>query len=157
MPKLVFYLIFTFAFKRIKARKHSTVQIAEPQEQEEQTMKAFITIVGLNSYYGTAPFHEDQKLTLIKEPENRYDTAMIKKPFAQNCPVLAWSDCQQHIYRERRMYERRPSLRQNRRPSQCPRLLHSCQCAGVPRKNAYEILRGIRFFGAMKAILYHGL
>ena len=131
MPKLVFYLIFTFAFKRIKARKHSTVQIAEPQEQEEQTMKAFITIVGLNSYYGIAPFHEDQKLTLIKEPENRY--------------------------RERRMYERRPSLRQNRRPSQCPRLLHSCQCAGVPRENAYGILRGIRFFGAMKAILYHGL
>ena len=51
-------------------------------------MKAFITIVGLNSYYGAAPFHEDQKLTLIKEPENRYD----KKPFAQNCPVWDWSD-----------------------------------------------------------------
>ena len=41
-------------------------------------MKAFITIVGLNSYYGTAPFHEDQKLTLIKEPENRYDKEAIR-------------------------------------------------------------------------------
>ena len=41
-------------------------------------MKAFITIVGLNSYYGTAPFHEDQKLTLIKESENRYDKEAIR-------------------------------------------------------------------------------
>lgn len=41
-------------------------------------MKAFITIVGLNSYYGTAPFHEGQKLTLVKEPENRHDKEAIR-------------------------------------------------------------------------------
>ena len=48
------------------------------KKQEERTMKVFVTITGLNHYYGTSPFHEGQKLTLVKEPENRHDTEAIR-------------------------------------------------------------------------------
>lgn len=100
-------------------------------------MKAFITIVGLNSYYGTAPFHEGQKLTLVKEPENRHDKEAIRVelPGLGLVGYVANS-----TYCERRMHECRSSLRQNRRSRQRPRLLHSCQRAGVPRENASGIL-----------------
>ena len=41
-------------------------------------MKCYVTITGLNHYYGTAPFQVGQKLQLIKEPTNAYDREAIR-------------------------------------------------------------------------------
>ena len=39
---------------------------------------AFITITGINSYYGKAPFKIDRVLRIVKEPDNRHDAEAIR-------------------------------------------------------------------------------
>ena len=41
-------------------------------------MKAFITVTGLKFRYGSKPFEVGQKLQLVKEPDNEYDSEAIK-------------------------------------------------------------------------------
>lgn len=41
-------------------------------------MKYYVTLTGLNHYYGAAPFRVGQKLQLIKEPTNPYDREAIR-------------------------------------------------------------------------------
>lgn len=41
-------------------------------------MKAFITITGLKSHFGSKPFEVGQKVKLVKEPDNEYDSEAIK-------------------------------------------------------------------------------
>lgn len=41
-------------------------------------MKAFITITGLKFYFGSKPFAVRQKVKLVKEPDNEYDSEAIK-------------------------------------------------------------------------------
>ena len=41
-------------------------------------MKAFITITGLKFHFGTKPFEVGQKVKLVKEPDNEYDSEAIK-------------------------------------------------------------------------------
>ena len=37
-------------------------------------MKAFITITGLKFHFGSKPFEVGQKVKLVKEPDNEYDS-----------------------------------------------------------------------------------
>ncbi len=41
-------------------------------------MKAFITITGLKFHFGSKPFEVGQKVKLVKEPDNEYDSEAIK-------------------------------------------------------------------------------
>ena len=41
-------------------------------------MKAFITITGLKFHSGSKPFEVGQKVKLVKEPDNEYDSEAIK-------------------------------------------------------------------------------
>ena len=41
-------------------------------------MKYYVTLTGLNYRFGSAPFHEGQKVKLVKEPENDYDREAIR-------------------------------------------------------------------------------
>ena len=41
-------------------------------------MKAFITITGLKFHFGSKPFAVGQKVKLVKEPDNEYDSEAIK-------------------------------------------------------------------------------
>ena len=40
--------------------------------------KAFITITGLKFHFGSKPFEVGQKVKLVKEPDNEYDSEAIK-------------------------------------------------------------------------------
>ena len=40
-------------------------------------MKAFITITGLKFYFGSKPFAVGQKVKLVKEPDNEYDSCLL--------------------------------------------------------------------------------
>lgn len=37
-------------------------------------MKYYVTLTGLNYRFGTQPFTVDQKVKLVKEPENDFDS-----------------------------------------------------------------------------------
>jgi len=39
---------------------------------------AFITITGINGYYGKTPFKIDRVLRIVKEPDNRHDAEAIR-------------------------------------------------------------------------------
>ncbi|MBQ2945058.1 MAG: HIRAN domain-containing protein [Clostridia bacterium] len=39
---------------------------------------AFITITGINGYYGKNPFKIDRVLRIVKEPDNRHDAEAIR-------------------------------------------------------------------------------
>ena len=41
-------------------------------------MKAFITITGLKFHFGSKPFEVGQKVKLVKEPDNEYDSEAVK-------------------------------------------------------------------------------
>ena len=41
-------------------------------------MKAFITITGLKFHFGSKPLAVGQKVKLVKEPDNEYDSEAIK-------------------------------------------------------------------------------
>ncbi len=41
-------------------------------------MKKFITITGINHYYGQEAFKKGMKVTLVKEPDNEYDKEAIR-------------------------------------------------------------------------------
>ena len=41
-------------------------------------MKAFITITRLKFHFGSKPFEVGQKVKLVKEPDNEYDSEAIK-------------------------------------------------------------------------------
>ena len=41
-------------------------------------MKYYITLTGLNHYFGIAPFTVGQKVRLVKEPENPFDHEAIR-------------------------------------------------------------------------------
>lgn len=41
-------------------------------------MKAFIMITGLKFHFGSKPFAVGQKVKLVKEPDNEYDSEAIK-------------------------------------------------------------------------------
>ena len=41
-------------------------------------MKAFITITGLKFHFGSKPFEVGQKVKLVKEPDNEYDSEAIQ-------------------------------------------------------------------------------
>ena len=41
-------------------------------------MKYYITLTGLNHYFGIAPFAVGQKVRLVKEPENLFDHEAIR-------------------------------------------------------------------------------
>ena len=41
-------------------------------------MKAFITITGLKFHFDSKPFAVGQKVKLVKEPDNEYDSEAIK-------------------------------------------------------------------------------
>uniref|UniRef100_UPI003FEEFA54 HIRAN domain-containing protein n=1 Tax=Gemmiger formicilis TaxID=745368 RepID=UPI003FEEFA54 len=41
-------------------------------------MKAFITIARLKFHFGSKPFEVGQKVKLVKEPDNEYDSEAIK-------------------------------------------------------------------------------
>ena len=41
-------------------------------------MKAFITSTGLKFHVGSNPFEVGQKVKLVKEPDNEYDSEAIK-------------------------------------------------------------------------------
>ena len=41
-------------------------------------MKAFITITGLKFHIGSKPFEVGQKIKLVKDPDNEYDSEAIK-------------------------------------------------------------------------------
>ena len=40
-------------------------------------MKAFITITGLKFHFGSKPFAVGQKVKLVKEPDNEYDSEAL--------------------------------------------------------------------------------
>ena len=41
-------------------------------------MKTFITITGLKFHFGSKPFEVGQKVKLVKEPDNEYDSEAIQ-------------------------------------------------------------------------------
>ncbi len=64
-------------------------------------MKAFITITGLKFYFGSKPFAVGQKVKLVKEPDNEYDSEAIKAElpglgcagYVANSPRTVLGDC----------------------------------------------------------------
>ena len=64
-------------------------------------MKAFITITGLKFYFGSKPFAVGQKVKLVKEPDNEYDSEEIKAElpglgcagYVANSPHTVLGDC----------------------------------------------------------------
>ena len=64
-------------------------------------MKAFITITGLKFYFGSKPFAVGQKVKLVKEPDNEYDSEAIKAElpglgcagYVANSPHTVLGDC----------------------------------------------------------------
>lgn len=53
-------------------------------------MKAFITITGLKFYFGSKPFAVGQKVKLVKEPDNEYDSEAIKQSFRGLAARVMW-------------------------------------------------------------------
>ncbi|RYM05795.1 hypothetical protein EWH99_05120 [Sporolactobacillus sp. THM7-7] len=51
----------------------------------------FVTITGLNHYYGTKPFKIGQIIRLVKEPDNEYDSEAIRAelPFIDKIGYVA--------------------------------------------------------------------
>lgn len=41
-------------------------------------MKRYVTITGINHYFGNAPFKKGKEITLVKEPHNEYDHEAIR-------------------------------------------------------------------------------
>ena len=64
-------------------------------------MKAFITITGLKFHFGSKPFEVGQKVKLVKEPNNEYDSEAIKAElpglgctgYVANSPHTVLGDC----------------------------------------------------------------
>ena len=64
-------------------------------------MKAFITITGLKFHFGSKPFAAGQKVKLVKEPDNEYDSEAIKAElpglgcagYVANSPHTVLGDC----------------------------------------------------------------
>ena len=64
-------------------------------------MKAFITITGLKFHFGSKPFEVGQKVKLVKEPDNEYDSEAIKAElpglgctgYVANSPRTVLGDC----------------------------------------------------------------
>ncbi len=64
-------------------------------------MKAFITITGLKFHFGSKPFEVGQKVKLVKEPDNEYDSEAIKTElpglgcagYVANSPHTVLGDC----------------------------------------------------------------
>ena len=64
-------------------------------------MKAFITITGLKFHFGSEPFAVGQKVKLVKEPDNEYDSEAIKAElpglgcagYVANSPHTVLGDC----------------------------------------------------------------
>ena len=64
-------------------------------------MKAFITIAGLKFHFGSKPFEVGQKVKLVKEPDNEYDSEAIKAElpglgcvgYVANSPHTVLGDC----------------------------------------------------------------
>lgn len=64
-------------------------------------MKAFITITGLKFHFGSKPFEVGQKVKLVKEPDNEYDSEAIKAElpglgcagYVANSPHTVLGDC----------------------------------------------------------------
>ena len=64
-------------------------------------MKAFITITGLKFHFGSKPFAVGQKVKLVKEPDNEYDSEAIKAElpglgcagYVANSPHTVLGDC----------------------------------------------------------------
>lgn len=54
-------------------------------------MKAFITITGLKFHFGSKPFAVGQKVKLVKEPDNEYDSEAIKAELlGLGCAQVMW-------------------------------------------------------------------
>ena len=53
-------------------------------------MKAFITITGLKFHFDSKPFAVGQKVKLVKEPDNEYDSEAIKAELP-GLRHLAWN------------------------------------------------------------------
>ena len=64
-------------------------------------MKTFITITGLKFHFGSKPFEVGQKVKLVKEPDNEYDSEAIKAElpglgcagYVANSPRTVLGDC----------------------------------------------------------------
>ena len=64
-------------------------------------MKVFITITGLKFHFGSKPFEVGQKVKLVKEPDNEYDSEAIKVElpglgcagYVANSPHTVLGDC----------------------------------------------------------------
>ena len=64
-------------------------------------MKTFITITGLKFHFGSKPFAAGQKVKLVKEPDNEYDSEAIKAElpglgcagYVANSPHTVLGDC----------------------------------------------------------------
>ena len=64
-------------------------------------MKTFITITGLKFHFGSKPFEVGQKVKLVKEPDNEYDSEAIKAElpglgctgYVANSPHTVLGDC----------------------------------------------------------------
>ena len=64
-------------------------------------MKTFITITGLKFHFGGKPFEVGQKVKLVKEPDNEYDSEAIKAElpglgcagYVANSPHTVLGDC----------------------------------------------------------------
>ena len=64
-------------------------------------MKAFITITRLKFHFGSKPFEVGQKVKLVKEPDNEYDSEAIKAElpglgcagYVANSPHTVLGDC----------------------------------------------------------------
>ena len=68
---------------------------------EEIKMKYYVTLTGLNYRFGTQPFTVGQKVKLVKEPDNEYDSEAIKAElpglgcagYVANSPHTVLGDC----------------------------------------------------------------
>ena len=64
-------------------------------------MKYYVTLTGLNYRFGTQPFTVGQKVKLVKEPDNEYDSEAIKAElpglgcagYVANSPHTVLGDC----------------------------------------------------------------
>ena len=48
------------------------------EEGDAQMKEQYITITGINHYYGVMPFRIGMKVKCIKEPKNPYDSEAIR-------------------------------------------------------------------------------
>ena len=53
-------------------------------------MKTFITITGLKFHFGSKPFAVGQKVKLVKEPDNEYDSEAIKAELPGLAARVMW-------------------------------------------------------------------